>query len=82
MFLGCQQANCSLVGVEEAANNVNAYKPVAVAGEVLYIVFMNFVQYFRFVKSEKNKLFFEVLFIEGFAVFALLVRSEGWGHGV
>ena len=36
-------------------------------------------KYFGFVLSEKNKLFFEVFFIESFAVFAELVWVRGWG---
>ena len=75
-----QQANSSLACVEEPGSNINAYKLVAVAAEMLNTVFANVAQYFRFVLSEKNKLFFEVDFIEGLLVLAFLICGEGCVH--
>ena len=77
-----QQANSSLACVEEPGSNINANKVVAVAGKMFFSIFANSEKYFRFLLSEKNKLFFEVDFIESFAVFPELVFGEGWGHGV
>ena len=53
-------------------------KVVAVGVEMLFSILTNIEKYFGFVLNEKNKLFFEVDFIECLLVFALLI----WGVGV
>ena len=73
-----QQANSSLACVEEPGSNINANKVIPVGIEIFFSIFTDIEKYFGFVLTEKNKLFFEVDFIESFAVFALLVRGEGW----
>ena len=73
-----QQANSSLACVEEPGSNINANKVVVVAGKMFFSIFANSEKYFGFVLTEKNKLFFEVDFIECLLVFAFLVWSEGW----
>jgi len=80
VFSDSQQSNSSLVGVEEFGDNVNAYKLVAVAVEMFFSIFANSEKYLRFLLSEKNKLFFEVVFIKVLLVFAELVWGKGWGH--
>ena len=75
-----QQANSSLACVEEPGSNINANKVVAVAGKMFFSIFANSEKYFRFLLSEKNKLFFEVDFIESFTMFVELVWGERCVH--
>jgi len=57
-------------------------KVVAVGVEMLFTILTNIEKYFGFVLSEKNKLFFEVYFIECLLEFAFLVWGEGGVHGI
>ena len=57
-------------------------KVIPVGIEMFFSIFANSEKYFRFLLSEKNKLIFEVLFIEGFPMFTELVFGEVWSHGV
>ena len=53
-------------------------KVISVGIEMFFSIFTDIEKYFGFVLTEKNKLFFEVEFIECLLVFALLVWGEGW----
>ena len=52
-------------------------KVISVGVETFFSILTNVEKYFGFVISEKNKLFFEVDFIECLLVFAFLVWSAG-----
>ena len=57
-------------------------KVIPVGIEMFFSIFSDIEKYFGFVLTEKNKLFFEVEFIECLLVFALLVWGEEGVHGV
>lgn len=75
-----QQANGSFVGVEKFVNNANVDKVITVEVRMFFSIFTEIEKYFGFVLSEKDKLLFEVFFIKGLLVFALMVWVEGCFH--
>lgn len=80
VLVGGQQTNSSLVGVEKFDHSSTVDKVIPVGVEMFFSIFTDIEKYFGFVISEKNKLFFEVDFIECFSVFFELVFGEWCVH--